>query len=367
MPVQPYASSYKPTPTIDSFSTPPKGSLEYDLDKLVKQQNRKKYYSESMSSHNDLPTFKTPNSPVVAASAAVSAAKVDEKKGFFRSMWDQICTFFWGPSPADAEKAQDSGGSTIGSTPKLAPSGVEWKKTQATLERLALLMEELNKSVQKIQEVAKEDCQFDELTEKINSNTDFLFLKLLKAHNAQKTQDQIANSDEVAELYQSMRKDQETIREAALKLADVDSNVKQYDKIGFWASLGAGCAFAASILLQTATLMAGATGVAAPLAVALQTATMSTIKTGITLAGVALGGISGATKLRTLNLSKEKTAEESKIKIGQHRRQRGNITVKDRVNDDRTSQARAQAAVSAMAQAARSQVEMTRMLQQLSN
>jgi hypothetical protein len=46
MALDPYANGYTPTSTapIESFPTPPKGSLEFDLDQVVKKQKQKKYY-----------------------------------------------------------------------------------------------------------------------------------------------------------------------------------------------------------------------------------------------------------------------------------------------------------------------------------
>ncbi|MBA3603064.1 MAG: hypothetical protein H0W50_05365 [Parachlamydiaceae bacterium] len=359
MAVDPYANGYTPTSTIESFPTPPKGSLEFDLDQVVKKQNQKKRYSESMSSYNDLPSFKTADSPAVAppALAQLSSSKVGEKKGFLKSAWDQICLFFWGPSTSTgAAPAADSNeaGSMIGSTPRLAASGAEWKKTQATMERLTQLMEDANKIIDDLQGESKEGVQMDEVAERFKTNWDHFYITLLKKQTSLSEKIQLGNSEEITTIHQVMKTVQEGIQAAALNKGNLDSKMWWYEKIGNVANVGSAVSAVGMTVAHTFAILAGTT--------------VNPIAAGVALAGgVISAAIKGATSLLEVYLKRQKIAEEGKIKIGQHRRQDASIRIKDRVHDDKTVRATDTTAVAAMAQETRSKTEMTRMLQQLSN
>ncbi len=359
MAVDPYANGYTPTSTIESFPTPPKGSLEFDLDQVVKKQNQKKRYSESMSSYNDLPSFKTADSLAVnpPALAQLSSSKVEEKKGFLKSAWDQICLFFWGPSTskggAGAAEGSNEPGSMIGSTPRLAASGAEWKKTQATMERLTQLMEDANKIIDDLQGESKEGVQMDEVAERFKTNWDHFFIILLKKQNSLSEKIQLGNSEEITTIHQVMKTVQEGIQAAALNKGNLDSKMGRYSFAGAVAN---GASIVSGGIMTASHLFALIAGTTVNPVAALIAA----------VGGVLAAAIKGASALAEVYLKRQKIAEEGKIKIGQHRRQDASTRVKDRVHDNKSVSANEATTVAAMAQETRSKTEMTRMLQQLS-
>lgn len=361
MPIDPYASGYRPTPTIESFPTPPKGSLEFDLDQVTKKQSQKRYYSESMSSYHDLPSFKTPDSPIMAMPAAaatsqLSSSSVDEKKGFFRNVYDQIYTYFWGSSSSDVGgvSGEDTGGlgSPIGSTPKLAPTAVEWKKTQATMERITQLLEDANKIIDELHGNAKENVQMDEVVERFKTNWEHFFILLMKKQGALSANLQLGNSEEITMIHQAMKTIQEGIQEASLNKGNLDSKMWWYGTAGSVAnatSLGLAGFMTA---FQIAVFAGAAT--ANPVAVAVGA-----------VGGVVCAAIQGATGMASCYYNRQKIDEEGKIKIGQHRRQDAGEKIQDRMKGESSLRAADTTALEAMGNASRAQKELRQSLSQL--
>lgn len=315
MSIDPYGSGYRSPPSIDSFQKPILDPLESDLKRFEQKRNQDKYYRESISSYHDLSplALNLPNKLGVdnLSNQGNNNNKIttENELGFLdkiTSFFDSVYTYFWG-SPLD-----ESPGSPISGNPKLASPG-QLGLSQASMERLAQAMAEMNKALERIQEVTKEENTQSTSAEETMAM--FMFLAILKRQSELKKEAALINGEAIHSLHQATRMDHEKRKDLQTTMDEAMESAETAGKVVTGANIGLGVFGVAQIGVTIATAL----GVAINPAFAVAASFMS----------IALLATKGASTLVKTNYDKASTKHKNEIQTLSHRREQRTVLTKD--------------------------------------
>lgn len=302
---------YTSPPSIESFSKPSLDSLEMDLKRAEQKRAQNKYYRESISSYRDLPRML----PEKAAAGISSKDTVDQLTknaategsssvwNKITSFFDSAYTYFWG-SPLD-----ETPGSPISGTPKLTPPN-QLGYSQASMERLAKLMDDMNKDLERIQEVVKEENLQSTSSEEAMAL--FMHLAILKRQSELKKEEAVAHSESIQVLHEATRKEHGQRK-------DLQTHLESAENSAWWAgnvATGSKAALGLIGMLQVAELLGYAT---LNPAVALASR----------IASIALMGTTGASTLVKTNFDKKKIEHQGELQTIRHKRDMRSVQIRD--------------------------------------
>ncbi|MBA3237644.1 MAG: hypothetical protein H0T62_04745 [Parachlamydiaceae bacterium] len=287
--------------SVESFPTAPPGSLEYDMAISARKKARTLYYIDTTSRHVETPQLFAKKHEIVdslsvsSSSRSLSTARSLNDRA--ESFLDYVHSIVWGSSKDNTGVThEDSSGSPISGTPKLL-SPKQHEMALANAQAIIKALDQMNKELQQIQEVNKE--QYADMVSASVTQALYAFHELLKKQGALKKDEQLLGTQGINLLHQETRENHEKRKILHEALEESLASLSKLDKF----STSAKFLSLASAGISVLTATGGVTLNPAFVAVG---ALLNIILLGIT------GGTTLA-KTKQENLSTEQTIEIKQI------------------------------------------------------